>query len=185
LRPNEASICGYCGENFRYSKSELPVGMPTEQEWKVRIGHLQEIHRFGECNHDMEFFRVDRFGHHLKHSHAATSRRWTNVLENACRKDEPLPEPQGLEKILESEDTDLEWLNNPQAIVDEIDVTTFFSKDSGYSSMASKAHRPTHDDGQGMSNSAKWEFESVDSSGIYLAFSRNSHSGPGEKHETT
>lgn len=67
--------------------------MATEQDWEVRIGHLQEEHKFGECNQAKKFFRADHFRQHLKHSHAGTSGKWTNMLENSCMKDEPLPEP--------------------------------------------------------------------------------------------
>jgi hypothetical protein len=62
--------------------------------------HLQEMHKFGECNHAKKFFRADHFRQHLKHSHAGTSGKWTNMLENACMKDEPLPEPiRGPERV--------------------------------------------------------------------------------------
>jgi len=67
---------------------------------EIRIGHLQEVHKFGECNHAKKFFRADHFRQHLKHSHAGTSGKWTNMLENACMKDEPPPEPiRGPERI--------------------------------------------------------------------------------------
>ena len=33
------------------------------------------------------------FRQHLKHSHAGTSDKWTNILENAYMKNEPLPGP--------------------------------------------------------------------------------------------
>jgi hypothetical protein len=123
------------------------------------------MHKLGECNHAKTFFRADHFRQHLKHSHAATSGKWTNTIENACMKKEPLPEhlpqPRSLEKILKSDDTDLESPNTPQEMVDDADVKTSFSKDSGYSSMVSKAQRPIPDDGQGMRDSAKWESGSV------------------------
>ena len=35
------------------------------------------------------FFRANHFRQHLKHSHADTSERWTNMLENAYMKKEP------------------------------------------------------------------------------------------------
>jgi hypothetical protein len=54
---------------------------------------LTTIHKFGECNQAKKFFRADHFRQHLKHSHAGSSGKWTNMLENACMKDEPLPEP--------------------------------------------------------------------------------------------
>ncbi|EPE36803.1 C2H2 and C2HC zinc finger [Glarea lozoyensis ATCC 20868] len=98
-RPGEADTCGYCGEDFPRSglSSTSPAGpqvpIPTDRDWDVRIGHLQEMHKFGECNHAKKFFRADHFRQHLKHSHAGTSGKWTNMLENSCMKDEPLPEP--------------------------------------------------------------------------------------------
>ena len=55
--------CGYCGEEFRN----------TPADWTVRRAHL--------------------FRQHLKHSHAGTSGKWTNILENACMRDEPPPVP--------------------------------------------------------------------------------------------
>jgi hypothetical protein len=64
-----------------------------EHDREARIQHLVESHKFGECNHAKKFFRADHFRQHLKHSHAGTSGKWTNMLENACMKDEPLPEP--------------------------------------------------------------------------------------------
>jgi hypothetical protein len=72
-------------------KGQFPV--VTDRDWDSRIAHLQEMHKFGECNHAKKFFRADHFRQHLKHSHAGTSGKWTNMLENSCMKDEPLPEP--------------------------------------------------------------------------------------------
>lgn len=92
-RPNEADTCGYCGEDFSRSGISSGSAVATDQDWEIRIGHLQEMHKFGECNHAKKFFRADHFRQHLKHSHAGTSGKWTNMLENACMKDEPLPEP--------------------------------------------------------------------------------------------
>lgn len=51
------------------------------------------MHKFGECNNAKKFFRADHFRQHLKHSHAGTSGKWTNILENACMKEEQPPEP--------------------------------------------------------------------------------------------
>lgn len=104
-RPNEADTCGYCGEDFPRSGISSPHSGPqmaiaTDQDWDIRIAHLQEMHKFGECNHAKKFFRADHFRQHLKHSHAGTSGKWTNMLENACMKDEPLPEPiRGPERV--------------------------------------------------------------------------------------
>lgn len=51
------------------------------------------MHKFGECNNAKKFFRADHFRQHLKHSHAGSSGKWTNILENACMKEEQPPEP--------------------------------------------------------------------------------------------
>lgn len=75
-----ADVCGYCGEEF-----------PNPPNWDARSDHLNHVHKFGECNQAKKFFRADHFRQHLKHSHAGTSGKWTNMLENACMKDEPLP----------------------------------------------------------------------------------------------
>ncbi|KAK5157603.1 hypothetical protein LTR04_005428 [Oleoguttula sp. CCFEE 6159] len=75
-----ADVCGYCGEEF-----------PNPPNWDVRAEHLNHLHKFGECNQAKKFFRADHFRQHLKHSHAGTSGKWTNMLENACMKDEPPP----------------------------------------------------------------------------------------------
>ncbi|PBP15467.1 hypothetical protein BUE80_DR013780 [Diplocarpon rosae] len=105
-RPNEADTCGYCGDDFPRSgfssmfMSGPRVAVATDQDWELRILHLQDMHKFGECNHAKKFFRADHFRQHLKHSHAGTSGKWTNMLENACMKDEPLPEPiRGPERV--------------------------------------------------------------------------------------
>ncbi|KAL2073207.1 hypothetical protein VTL71DRAFT_10531 [Oculimacula yallundae] len=108
-RPNEADTCGYCGEDFPRSGKASPsmlsqnlgselhpttsFAIATDQDWEARVAHLQEMHKFGECNQAKKFFRADHFRQHLKHSHAGTSGKWTNMLENACMQDEPLPEP--------------------------------------------------------------------------------------------
>jgi hypothetical protein len=97
-RPSEADSCGYCGEEFLRSgiSSATPSGhqvaVATEQDWEVRIMHLREMHKFRECNYAKKFFRADHFRQHLKHSHAASTGKLTTMLENACMKDEPLPE---------------------------------------------------------------------------------------------
>ncbi|KAL4809040.1 hypothetical protein BDV18DRAFT_93626 [Aspergillus unguis] len=76
--------CGYCGEEF----PNLP-----QPDWDHRFEHLTAVHKFGECNNSKKFFRADHFRQHLKHSHAGTSGKWTNILENACMKEEAPPEP--------------------------------------------------------------------------------------------
>lgn len=74
-------LCGYCGEEF-----------PNPPQWDIRAEHLNQVHKSGECNQAKKFFRADHFRQHLKHSHQGTSGKWTNQLEIACMKDEPLPE---------------------------------------------------------------------------------------------
>ncbi|KAF7189391.1 hypothetical protein HII31_09236 [Pseudocercospora fuligena] len=78
---NGRDVCGYCGEEF-----------PNPPQWDIRAEHLNHVHKFGECNQAKKFFRADHFRQHLKHSHQGTSGKWTNMLEVACMKDEPLPE---------------------------------------------------------------------------------------------
>lgn len=94
--PNDTDTCGYCGEEFLRTGPPQPLMEPgsrtaTDRDWKLRIHHLHDVHKFGECNHAKKFFRADHFRQHLKHSHAGTSGKWTNMLENACMKDEPIP----------------------------------------------------------------------------------------------
>lgn len=96
FRPGEADTCGYCGEEF--ARSGFAAGRPdarhaTEQDWDDRIRHLQDVHKFRECNASKKFFRADHFRQHLKHSHAGTSGKWTNMLENACMMEEEPPLP--------------------------------------------------------------------------------------------
>lgn len=74
-----SDACGYCGEEFPNN---------PEPDWDLRIAHLTNVHKFGECNQAKKFYRADHFRQHLKHSHAGTSGKWTNMLENACMKDE-------------------------------------------------------------------------------------------------
>lgn len=77
-----SDICSFCGEEFA-----------NPPQWNTRRDHVSVVHKFGECNQGKKFFRADHFRQHLKHSHAGTSGKWTNMLENACMKDEPLPQP--------------------------------------------------------------------------------------------
>ncbi|EEH18481.2 hypothetical protein PABG_07542 [Paracoccidioides brasiliensis Pb03] len=75
--------CGYCGDEF----TNFP-----HPEWDRRIDHLTNVHKFGECNQAKKFYRADHFRQHLKHSHAGASGKWTNILENACMKEESATE---------------------------------------------------------------------------------------------
>ncbi|KAI9878212.1 MAG: hypothetical protein M1830_001556 [Pleopsidium flavum] len=70
--------CGYCGEEFSHPAN-----------WTLRVEHLTNVHKFGECNQAKKFFRADHFRQHLKHSHAAISGTWMNQLEVECMKHEP------------------------------------------------------------------------------------------------
>jgi hypothetical protein len=75
-------ICLYCGAISSSNCDE-----------ETRSGHLTYNHNFRECNLGTTFFRVDHFRQHLEQSHAASTDQWRNdVLEEACMKDEPLPE---------------------------------------------------------------------------------------------
>ncbi|KAJ8124751.1 hypothetical protein O1611_g8889 [Lasiodiplodia mahajangana] len=92
-RPGEADTCGYCGEEFVRSSGAARGRHATERDWDLRLKHLQEVHKFRECNSSKKFYRADHFRQHLKHSHAGTSGKWTNMLENACMLDEEPPQP--------------------------------------------------------------------------------------------
>ncbi|KAG9951624.1 hypothetical protein KCU85_g2612, partial [Aureobasidium melanogenum] len=77
--------CGYCGDEF-----------PNPPDWNQRRDHVLGTHKFGECNQAKKFYRADHFRQHLKHSHAGTSGKWTNMLETTCMRDEPLPQPMSM-----------------------------------------------------------------------------------------
>ena len=78
----QTDVCGYCGLEF----PNFPA-----PDWMARSSHLTNVHKFGECNQSKKFYRADHFRQHLKHSHAGTSGKWTNMLENACMKVEQPP----------------------------------------------------------------------------------------------
>lgn len=92
-RPGEADTCGYCGDEFMRSGGAGRNRIPTDQDWDDRLRHLQEVHKFRECNSSKKFYRADHFRQHLKHSHAGTSGKWTNMLETACMLEEEPPQP--------------------------------------------------------------------------------------------
>ncbi|SPQ24160.1 d27f8188-e170-4d83-abac-0e64e167a48d [Thermothielavioides terrestris] len=87
-RPGESDVCGYCGEEFSRTGQTAGGSTVSEQDWEDRIRHLQDVHKFRECNSSKKFYRADHFRQHLKHSHAGTSGKWTNMLENACMVEE-------------------------------------------------------------------------------------------------
>ncbi|OAQ58455.2 C2H2 finger domain-containing protein [Pochonia chlamydosporia 170] len=93
----EADTCSYCGVEFPRSgnglgNESLTGGIApkhaTDQDWDDRIRHLQEVHKFRECNSSKKFYRADHFRQHLKHIHAGANGKWTNKLENACKMEE-------------------------------------------------------------------------------------------------
>lgn len=65
----------------------------TAQDWDDRVRHLEDVHKFRECNSSKKFYRADHFRQHLKHSHQGSSGKWTNMLENACMIEEEPPTP--------------------------------------------------------------------------------------------
>lgn len=121
LNGSSYDACGFCGKEF----PNLPA-----PEWNKRIDHLTVTHKFRECNHAKKFYRADHFRQHLKHSHAGTSGKWTNTLENACMKEEPIAEyGGGLASIGEQKPsihyqrTSLrDWDILKDVTVDEVDV---------------------------------------------------------------
>jgi hypothetical protein len=85
--PGQADTCGYCGDDFHRSgpaTGPKRTKVITDDDRDERVRHLQEVHKFGECNSSKKFFRADHFRQHLKHSHAGASGKWTNMLETAC-----------------------------------------------------------------------------------------------------
>ncbi|SCO75796.1 uncharacterized protein FRV6_00008 [Fusarium oxysporum] len=87
-RPEKCDTCGYCGDDFPRSGMAWNRAYPAEQDWDERIRHLQEVHKFKECNSAKKFFREDHFRQHLKHSHAGTRGKWMDVLGELCCKKE-------------------------------------------------------------------------------------------------
>lgn len=83
----QCDACGYCGEEF----TNLP-----QPDWNRRLDHLTSVHKFGECNQAKKFYRADHFRQHLKHSHAGSSGKWTNMLEAVCLREESAQDPAGI-----------------------------------------------------------------------------------------
>ncbi|KAI6778737.1 uncharacterized protein J7T54_000771 [Emericellopsis cladophorae] len=91
-RPGEADTCGYCGVDFpRSGVAANGSKVATPSDWDERMFHLNDTHKFRQCNLSKKFFRADHFRQHLKHSHAGLSGKWTNLLENACMIEEEPP----------------------------------------------------------------------------------------------
>lgn len=92
-RPGQIDTCGYCGKEFRRSaqvsggsalSGSITLQQITKQESEERMHHLKNVHKFRECNSSKKFYRADHFRQHLKHSHAARSGKWMNMLQNIC-----------------------------------------------------------------------------------------------------
>ncbi|KIV85679.1 hypothetical protein PV11_01346 [Exophiala sideris] len=83
----QCDACGYCGEEF--------ANMP-QPDWNRRLDHLTSVHKFGECNQAKKFYRADHFRQHLKHSHAGSSGKWTNMLEAVCLREESASDSAGI-----------------------------------------------------------------------------------------
>ena len=62
-RPGEADTCGYCGDEFPRSgggDENGALGIPrhaTDKDWEERIRHLQDVHKFRECNFGQEILQ--------------------------------------------------------------------------------------------------------------------------------
>uniref|UniRef100_A0A0B7KMT2 C2H2-type domain-containing protein n=1 Tax=Bionectria ochroleuca TaxID=29856 RepID=A0A0B7KMT2_BIOOC len=86
--PNEADTCGYCGKEFgrssRRPANNRPRSIGTRDRGE-RSRHLQDAHKFGECDTSKKFFRIEHFIQHLKHSHASTNGKWVDMLETVCK----------------------------------------------------------------------------------------------------
>ncbi|POS72353.1 hypothetical protein DHEL01_v209251, partial [Diaporthe helianthi] len=67
-----ADTCGYCGDDFARSGINQPeeghVRHVTEQDWDERVRHLQDQHKFRDCDGSKGFVRADYFQRHLRES---------------------------------------------------------------------------------------------------------------------
>ncbi|KAK3330734.1 hypothetical protein B0H66DRAFT_587054 [Apodospora peruviana] len=70
-------ICGFCGGGI--SRKDDEAGMDE------LLKHLDSMHKFGECNRERKFYRVDNFRQHLKTAHLAKPGKWLKILERNCR----------------------------------------------------------------------------------------------------
>ncbi|KAK5656447.1 hypothetical protein OQA88_4829 [Cercophora sp. LCS_1] len=75
-------ICGFCGGGFLQGQGGSGGEEKRAQEL---ISHLEDIHHYGECNREKEFYRVDNFRQHLKATHVAKQTKWLKELEARCR----------------------------------------------------------------------------------------------------
>lgn len=75
-------ICGFCGGGFPRNL-DSPDG--EERRASELVAHLEDIHHYGECNREKEFYRVDNFRQHLKTTHVAKQGKWLKDLEARCR----------------------------------------------------------------------------------------------------
>lgn len=87
----QADTCGYCGVDFHRTATTKYARYPSDEDWDKRITHIQDHHKFRECNTSKKFYRADHFRQHLKHSHAAVLGDWMDKLEESRRQEE-IPE---------------------------------------------------------------------------------------------
>ncbi|KAI3391833.1 hypothetical protein diail_6710 [Diaporthe ilicicola] len=93
VKPGQADTCGFCGEDFDRTGTTKYSRYASDEDWDERVLHLQEHHRFRECNSSKKFYRVDHFRQHLKHSHASKQGRWIDTLEASCMLEEDMEPP--------------------------------------------------------------------------------------------
>ena len=77
-----SDVCGYCGQEFS----------PDPPNWRERKRHLDDQHRFRECDYSGEVFRGDFILDHLQDKHALRLGHGSYDLVLACAKAEPVPQ---------------------------------------------------------------------------------------------
>ncbi|ORY64998.1 uncharacterized protein BCR38DRAFT_341998 [Pseudomassariella vexata] len=77
--------CGYCGLELElvYDGTDGSLQL-TEQHISNLLQHLKDTHRHRLCPLNKNFFRLDHFQQHIKHSHAAKPGNWLYTVERAC-----------------------------------------------------------------------------------------------------
>ncbi|TRX92277.1 hypothetical protein FHL15_006892 [Xylaria flabelliformis] len=81
------TICCYCGAEISEASARDDGNLLAGGIWDVRLRHLKDAHKFGECNTSKKFYRADHFRQHLRHSHAAVLGDGTSQLEAVCMKE--------------------------------------------------------------------------------------------------
>ncbi|KAI7777892.1 hypothetical protein LA080_002944 [Diaporthe eres] len=87
-RQGQADTCGFCGVDFDRTGSTKYARYPSDDDWDKRIAHLQDHHKFRECNLSKKFYRADHFRMHLKHSHGALAGDWMRYLVERVMQEE-------------------------------------------------------------------------------------------------